>query len=85
VASGVPFETNTSNNFLIDGQVHIKIFGDINGDGYVNAKDAVQLGLAFCSQQGGPAWNPQADLNQDGYINAKDAILLGQNFGAHCP
>jgi len=74
-----------SDNTLIDGTVKIKIMGDINGDGYVNAKDGVAAGAAFSSKPGDPNWNLQADLNQDGYVNAKDVVLLGRNFNASCP
>ena len=55
--------------------------GDINGDHFVNAKDAVALGKAFSSQQGQPNYNPNADLNNDDFINAKDAVILGKYFG----
>jgi len=54
--------------------------GDINKDGFVNAKDAVILGVAFGSMLGDENWNPDADLNGDNRINAKDAIILGVNF-----
>jgi len=83
-ASQLPYELNVTNNQLIDGQIHIKLMGDINGDTYVNATDAIIIGWAFGSRLGDPRWNPNADLNQDGYINAKDVIILGINFGAHC-
>jgi len=83
-ASIVPYELDVTNNILIDGQIHIKLMGDINGDGYVNILDAVILGTKFGLKTGDPGWDPNADLNQDGYINVKDVILLGMNFGAHC-
>jgi hypothetical protein len=83
-ASEVPYEIDTTNNKLEDGQVHIKLMGDINGDRYVNAADAILLGQVFGTKIGNPRYSPNADLNQDGYINAKDVILMGINFGAHC-
>ncbi|OGD48495.1 hypothetical protein A3K79_02535 [Candidatus Bathyarchaeota archaeon RBG_13_46_16b] len=83
-ASQVPYEIDITNNYLEDGYVHIRLMGDINGDKYVNAQDAILLGLAFGSRPGSPNWNPAADLNQDTYINAKDVVLLGMNFGAYC-
>jgi len=83
-ASQVPYEIDITNNYLEDGYVHIRLMGDINGDKYVNAQDAILLGLAFGSRPGSPKWNPAADLNQDTYINAKDVVLMGMNFGAYC-
>jgi len=85
VASTVPGEANTSNNVFIDGSVKVKMLGDVNGDGYVNIKDATLVGLAFGCELGDPNWNPQTDLNQDGYINIKDVVLLGSNFGLGSP
>lgn len=54
---------------------------DINGDGYVNIKDAVILGAAFGTQSGDPNWNPNADLDENGVVNALDAMMLVANFG----
>jgi len=56
---------------------------DINGDLYVNIKDAVLLGLAYGSKLGDPSppWDPRCDLNHDNYINIKDAVILGTSFG----
>jgi hypothetical protein len=83
-ASEVPYEIDTANNVLVDGDIHVKLMGDVNGDGFVNALDAIILGNAFGSHPGDPNWNPNADLNKDGWINAKDVVLLGANFGAEC-
>jgi hypothetical protein len=83
-ASQVPYEINTTNNYLEDGYVHIRMMGDINGDKYVNAQDAIIMGKAFGSKKGDPNWNPDADLTQDGFVNAKDVIVMGKNFGSHC-
>ena len=84
-ASTVPYEIDVTNNVLTDGQIHIKLLGDINGDGYVNIMDAVILGTKFGLKKGDPGWDLNADLNQDGFINIKDMVLLGMNFGAYCP
>jgi hypothetical protein len=84
-ASYVPYEIDTTNNILVDGEVHIKLMGDINGDKVVNYSDAILIGASFGSKPGDPNWNPNADLNRDGYINYKDVIILGANFGAVCP
>jgi len=84
-ASILPYEIDTTNNSLPDGQIHIKLMGDVNGDGNVNIMDAVLIGVAFGTKPGHPNWDPRCDLNQDGYINIKDTVLLGANFGASCP
>jgi hypothetical protein len=57
------------------------LVGDINGDLYVNVKDAVLLGMAFNSKPGDPNWDQRCDLNHDNFINIKDAVILGVNFG----
>jgi hypothetical protein len=57
------------------------LLGDINGDLYVNIKDAVLLNGVFGSQEGDPNWDPRCDLNNDGYVNIKDAVILNSNFG----
>jgi hypothetical protein len=59
----------------------VKLFGDVNADKFVNAKDATKLGVAFGSHPGDSNWDPAADLNLDATINAKDAIVVGNNFG----
>ncbi|OGD45312.1 hypothetical protein A3K79_06710 [Candidatus Bathyarchaeota archaeon RBG_13_46_16b] len=61
----------------------VSLTGDLNGDRWVNAEDAVQLGKSFGSRPGEPSWNQDADLNNDGFVNAKDVVLLGTHFGEH--
>jgi len=79
-AEPVENETDTTDNELTTGIILVTIPGDINGDQYVNAKDAVLLGSAFY-----PAgmYNPNADINDDDWCNAKDAVILGTYFGQH--
>jgi hypothetical protein len=71
----------------IDGLIELRLRmpGDVNIDGIVNAEDAVLLGSAFASRLGDSRWNESADENLDGYINAKDVVLVGQNFGKTYP
>jgi len=83
-ASQLPYEIDVTNNVLENGQIHIKMMGDINGDGTVNFGDAILAGGAFSSKPGDPNWNPNADLNRDDCINYLDVIILGVNFGASC-
>jgi len=68
-------ETNSTSYEVI-------LLGDINGDKFINVKDAVLLNAAFGSHEGqDPEYNPNADLNKDTYINIKDAVILGANYG----
>jgi hypothetical protein len=83
VAEILPGETDAEDNTLSDGWVFITIPGDINGDKFVNAKDAVLLGAAFNSNQGQPSYDPNADINGDQWCNAKDAVILGTHFNEH--
>ena len=82
-ASPVEGETHLTDNTLVDGWVYVSIPGDINGDQYVNAKDAVILGGAFGSTRGDPTYSLNADINSDDWCNAKDAVILGTYFGQH--
>jgi PKD repeat protein len=84
VASTVPGEINVDNNVFIDGWVKVKILGDINGDGVVDARDIAIVIRAFGSYPGHPRWNPEADLNGDNKIDAKDVALTLKNFGKTC-
>ena len=83
VADIVLGETDTEDNNFTDGWVFVSIPGDINGDQYVNAKDAVLLGTAFSANQGQFSFNPNADINDDQWCNAKDAVTLGTHFNEH--
>ena len=49
--------------------------GDINGDGYLNAKDALAI-LKHALEIELVRDAKQADVNHDGYINAKDALKV---------
>lgn len=51
--------------------------GDVNGDGKVNAKDALLL-KQYCSKYDVELNLDVADVKADGVINAKDALLLAQ-------
>jgi outer membrane protein assembly factor BamB len=83
IADVVSGETAASDNTFDYGTIMLTLPGDINGDRYVNAKDAVILGMAFNAQQGQPSFNPNADINDDQWCNAKDAVILGTHFNEH--
>jgi len=79
-AEAVPYEANLTNNVYFDGDVIIKIVGDINGDGTVDINDLVIWDSAFNSKSGDINWNPQADINGDGIIDKEDGMLIIQNY-----
>jgi parallel beta-helix repeat protein len=81
----VPGETNTADNSVIDGTVYVGIPGDLNGDGTVNASDAVLLVSAFKSRPGDANWSPNADINGDNVVDVLDAVLLADHFRQHYP
>jgi len=55
--------------------------GNINNDLYVNARDAIIMGLAFGSKPGDQNWDPRADIDINKIVNAKDSTILGEHFG----
>ena len=56
------------------GKVVITKAGDLNGDGRVNARDAL-LCLKKASGESVNVITGSADLNADGRVNARDALL----------
>ena len=83
-ASIVPYELNTTDNTYPDGQVYVRIMGDINGDGRIRIDDVYLAADAFGSEPGNPRWNPAADLNGDGRVRVDDVFLVATNFGQEC-
>lgn len=79
-AEPVPYEINVINNVFIDGDVKLKIVGDVNGDGTVDVTDLQLWDSAFSSKPGDSNWNPQADINSDGVVDKEDGILIIQNY-----
>jgi PKD repeat protein len=73
-------DSDSMDNTLVCPNILVSLPGDLNGDKFVNAKDAVVLGTAFNSHQGESAYKPNADINDDCYVNAKDAVILGRYF-----
>lgn len=62
---------------LIDRWTDVKVNGDLNGDGVVDATDFATM-YQNMGQSGGAA---QGDLNGDGLINFADFQLMELNFG----
>jgi subtilisin family serine protease len=81
-AQSVPHEYNSTDNTLAyEGLVHVKILGDVNGDGSVAASDLVQLNTAYGSYYASANWNAECDFNQDRVVNIVDLHIFGKNFG----
>ena len=53
--------------------------GDLNGDGFVNAKDRTALKKEL-NKSGAEISNKLADINGDTYVNAKDRTALKKNL-----
>lgn len=84
-AGPVPYEMELEDNVYIDGYVAIKLLGDVNGDGYIDLYDAVELSTAYGTHEGDPNWNPEADLAPPwGVIDIYDAVTLSSRYGQHC-
>jgi hypothetical protein len=81
-ASSVPDETNTDNNRLTDGNVKIKMRGDINGDGMINIYDVILAVASYGSHPGDPEWNPDADIASPfGQIDIFDLVTITSQYG----
>jgi hypothetical protein len=83
-AGPVPYEMNLSDNELTDGSVKIRSMGDVNGDGRVDSRDAVEAILAFRAFPGHPKWNPLLDLDRNNLIDARDIVIILLNFQKEC-
>jgi len=86
-ASVVIGEAHRDNNVLSDGNLVLKLVGDVNGDASVNILDFSFLGLAFGSFPNDTKWNQSADLNRDGVTDMIDILTAWIHFGenAHSP
>ncbi len=74
-------DTDPADNTFIDGKVHVKIPGDVNGDEVVDASDLFDLTKAYGSELGDPNWNLDCDFNGDDKVDTADLIELNKNYG----
>ncbi len=74
-------DTDPADNTFIGGQVHVKILGDVDGDGVVGASDLFALSKSYGSKPGNPNWNPNCDFNGDNKVDASDFLDLNRNYG----
>lgn len=83
-AEPVPNEIDIGDNYLVDGEIKVKLMGDVNEDSIVNMVDVGLIINAFGSYKGHFKWNEDADLNGSGFIDMKDVALAISNFGRSC-
>ncbi len=80
-ASIVAGETNTANNYKVDGTVVVRRPGDATGDGHCKVGDLAILG---CFWYGGSypshGYNWLADFNGNRCIDVGDLAIIGANF-----
>ncbi|MEM2912598.1 MAG: CARDB domain-containing protein, partial [Candidatus Bathyarchaeia archaeon] len=76
----IPYESDVSNNLLIDGIVKIKKFADVNGDGKIDLKDIALVARAFGTRDGNPKWDPRCDINGDGKVDIRDLLLVARRL-----
>lgn len=84
MAGPVPYEINTGDNSLTDGEVKIRIMGDLNGDGIVDMRDIGLVCESYGAYPGSPRWNLYADLNRDQRVDLRDIGLCCFNYLRHC-
>jgi hypothetical protein len=58
-----------------------RLFGDANGDRFVNGADFALFRAAFGASTDDPGYNPAFDINGDGTINGADFAAFRRNFG----
>ena len=65
------------------GQFNLfRLFGDINGDGFVNGVDLIAFRSAIGSAAGDPNFMAAFDANNDGFINGLDLIQFRNRIGS---
>lgn len=72
------FYDNTEGRTILIDDISVKkdgTFGDLNGDGAVNAQDSALLKKALW---GAASYDGSLDLNGDGYVDVKDLIRLNK-------
>jgi len=74
-------EVKKADNTLINGKVHVKVPGDVNGDGMVDEYDLAMIKEAYGSKPGDSDWNEEADLANDEVIDLYDLAILAKNYG----
>ena len=72
---------NLNDNTLISDPMLLRILGDINADGRVDADDLSSLSAALGSAPGQPKWNEECDLDGNSLVDVTDLYTLSLNYG----
>lgn len=80
-ASLVEGEANVTNNIFVDGEVHVKLPGDVDGDGDVDGFDLTRMCGAYGALSGTPNWDEACDITRDGVIDGFDLTPAAGNYG----
>jgi squalene-hopene/tetraprenyl-beta-curcumene cyclase len=76
----IPADYTPADNTLSDGNIKVRILGDINGDGTVDMADISIVINAFLTLPGHPLWNPSADINNDNSVDMLDISIAIVHF-----
>jgi hypothetical protein len=86
----IPADYTPVDNTRYDGNIKVRILGDLNGDGKDDGKDITLVALSFASygpdylypgSPPHPRWNLDCDINEDNKVDGKDLTLVARNFG----
>jgi len=82
----IEYDSNPSDNIMQSKtKIHVRIVGDVNGDGRVDMKDIGVAARAFGSYPTHERWNPDVDINNDEKIDMRDIAIFSRNFGRTGP
>jgi len=86
----IPADYTPVDNTRYDGNIKVRILGDLNGDGKDDGKDITLVALSFASygpnflhpgSPPSPTWNLDCDINEDNKVDGKDIVVVALNFG----
>ena len=80
-ATTVDGETETADNFLVDGEIFVTLAGDVDGDGDVDIFDIVKMAGCYGKKQGQPGYIANCDVDKDGDIDIFDIVIAAGNYG----
>jgi len=90
VATIMPADYTPADNTRYDGNIKVRILGDLNGDGVVDGADIAIAAWSFAAygpnylypgSPPSPRWNLDCDINEDLKIDGADLVLIARNFG----
>jgi hypothetical protein len=86
----IPADYTPVDNTRYDGNIKVRILGDLDGDGKVDGKDLGLAAAAFASygpdflypgSPPHPRWNLDCDIHEDNKVDGKDLGMIAFNFG----